>query len=59
MKANQAKNVPFVLDRFEKFLIGFVVGYAAMTIFAAGYLAGLLSSGPNIGLSDLPIIFFF
>ena len=41
MKANPQKNVPFLLDRFEEFLVGFVIGYAVMTIFAAGYLAGL------------------
>ena len=41
MKVNPQKNVQFVLDRFEKVLIGFVVGYAAMTIFAVGYMAGL------------------
>ena len=40
MKVNPQKNVPFVLDRFEKVLIGFVIGYCVMTIFAAGYLAG-------------------
>lgn len=53
MNANHQKNVPFVLDRFEKFLIGFLVGYAAMTIFAAGYLAGLLSTGWSAGLTSV------
>ena len=31
------------LDRLERFVIGFVIGYSAMTIFAAGYLAGLIT----------------
>ena len=53
MKVNHQKSAPFVLDRFEKFLIGFVVGYAAMTIFAAGYLAGLLSTGWTAGITTV------
>lgn len=40
MKVNHQKSAPFALDRFEKVLIGFAIGYAAMTIFAVGYLAG-------------------
>jgi hypothetical protein len=41
------------MDRLEKVLVGFAIGYLVMTIFAAGYLAGLVSMGWTAGLATV------